>query len=152
MSAGSKATKTSQNFRAQIKTTFEVNGFSEISAEEMQVILSDRTPVSIPVFARNVEIGHDIYGNQWRADFVYARGRVRRVVHARWQQSSGSVDQKFPFFVENAKRLEFKSIFVLGGDGFKKGARAWLSSQKSLKIREVLSEEEFQEWANNGNL
>jgi len=148
MSGGAKAARTGANFRAQIKTTLECNGFRETT---MMGSYLDGLEVSQSLFGRNVVIGVDVYGNQFRADFVYVRGRTVRVIHARWQQASGSVDQKFPFFAANAMTLPYSSIFVLGGDGFKTGAREWLKQQKGRKIIEVFTEEEFQEWMNNGN-
>ena len=149
MAAGSKAVRTGINFRAQIKTTLECSGFRE--SPIIESYLSGEMTLVNPVFGRNVVIGMDIYGNEFKADFVYIKGKVIRVIHARWQQSSGSVDQKFPFFVANAKNLPYSSIFVLGGDGFKQGARVWLNSQKDSRIVNVFTEEEFQEWMNNGN-
>lgn len=148
MSGGAKAARTGANFRAQIETTLKCNGFRETSIMESYL---DGLSVGEPMFGRNVVIGDDIYGNEFRADFVYVKGNTVRVIHARWQQASGSVDQKFPFFAANARTLPYASIFVLGGDGFKTGAREWLKRQKGRQIIEVFTEEEFQEWMNNGN-
>jgi hypothetical protein len=153
MSAGAKASRNGKNFKAQIATTLTVNGFEEITKEEMTDILNGAY-CEKRVFAKNVVLGKNIYGVDWRTDFIYFNGNNRfRIIHARWQQVGGSVDEKFPFFVANARKANAKdSIFVLGGDGFKQGARDWLKAQKRHPIIEVFSEEEFQEWANNGNL
>jgi len=153
MSAGAKASKNGKNFKEQIATTLRVNGFSEITKEDMQSLIDcEGARLDKKVFAKNVVLGKNIYSGDWRTDFLYYNGKNFRILHARWQQVGGSVDEKFPFFVANAKKSDKLSIFVLGGDGFKQGARDWLASQVGLKIVEVFSEEEFQEWANDGNL
>jgi hypothetical protein len=156
MTDGAKAARTGMNFKAQIRTTLTSNGFTEITVQAMQERLASMTENTIvydgKFFAMNVHIGTDIYTCPWKADFVAVNGTTVRILHVRWQQVGGSVDQKFPFFVENARRLNYKSIFILGGDGFKQGARKWLQNQKNARIIEVFTEEEFQEWANNGNL
>ena len=111
------------------------------------------------VFSSDVVIkdDKDIYGAPMKVDFVYMDPGRRTpcvVIHARWQQVGGSVDQKFPFFMLNAKKCRYPVIFVLGGDGFKAGARKWLESEarRAKNVLHVFSEEQFQEWANNGNL
>lgn len=149
MAAGSKAIRTGANFRAQIKTTLECSGFTEVGNIDSYITSPNLPPC--PIFARNVLIGLDVYGNPLRVDFIYMKGNVRRILHARWQQTSGSVDQKFPFFAANAQQLPLSSIFVLGGDGFKDGAKQWLENQTGGRIYAVFGEEEFQEWMNNGN-
>jgi len=149
MSAGKKAVKDGANFKAQVETTLRVNGFRCVPAKEFVTRL---TRGESEVYAVNYEVGKNIYGKPWRANFVYRGKNGTRLIHARWQQASGSVDEKFPFFAQNAELLGLNSIFVLGGVGFKPEARTWLENQKGGRIIHVFAEEEFQEWANNGNL
>lgn len=157
------ASETGKNFKENVRTTVEENGhFIEItSIREMNEKLAEVQAGTIaPLakhFAVNLQIGKDTYDCPWKADFVTinganAPGSQVRVLHVRWQQVGGSVDQKFPFFVLNAMKLKCQSIFVLGGKGFKPGARKWLQNQKGNKIIEVFTQDEFQEWVNNGNL
>jgi len=152
MSGGDKAGKNSTHFKEQIATTMRVNGYKEIDKSAMQEILTGLVTCTEKVFAKNVVLGKNVYGVDWRTDFIYFNGKGFRIIHARWQQVGGSVDEKFPFFVANARKATKDSIFVLGGDGFKQGARDWLKAQKRPPIVEVFTEEEFQTWANDGNL
>lgn len=78
----------------------------------------------------------------------------------KWQQSSGSVDEKFPYLYLNCIEVmpEDDIIIVVDGGGAKKGAIDWLrrtaeekkyiTDKNSLKNISVMSLSEFLVWAN----
>jgi len=80
-------------------------------------------------------------------------------IECKWQQSSGSVDEKYPYVYLNAVEAmpEDHIIIVLGGSGAKKEAVEWLKQtagagkygaiEKGKKI-EVMSLDGFITWAN----
>ena len=71
----------------------------------------------------------------------------------KWQEVSGSVDEKFPYILENIrKKSPFKTIIIMDGDGFKEGIKEWLYSQVDDKFIGVFSLTEFIKWVNHGGL
>lgn len=110
---------------------------------------------------RNVPY-QSIYGHAAKTEFVIhsERRQLDVRVECKWQQVSGSVDEKFPYFYINCLEgmPENHVIIVLDGGGAKPGAVAWLRntcasrlyrslSNESKRI-EVMSLREFLIWAN----
>lgn len=93
-----------------------------------------------------------VYGCQGKSEFVFKdyfeTGNIR--IECRWQEEQGSVDEKFPYFLENAKLVTEREVWlVVDGGGAKPQAVAWLKrearrvSTKSIKVltlQEALSE------------
>ncbi len=74
-------------------------------------------------------------------------------IEAKWQQSGGSVDEKYPYLVANLKKYPaYHSIIVLDGGGYKAGAEAWLRTQTDGILLHVFNMVQFQIWTNKGNL
>jgi hypothetical protein len=81
-------------------------------------------------------------------------------IECKWQQSSGSVDEKLPYLYLNCIETmpETDIIIIAGGGGMKPGAIPWLKdavSQKKYvlpgmpeKNIQVFSIDEFMTWAN----
>ena len=81
-------------------------------------------------------------------------------IECKWQQSSGSVDEKLPYLYLNCIETmpETDIIIIAGGGGMKPGAIPWLkdavsqqkyvSSETPKKNIQVFSIEEFMTWAN----
>lgn len=86
--------------------------------------------------------------------------RLNIRIECKWQQSSGSVDEKLPYLYLNCieSMPETDIIIIAGGGGMKPGAIPWLKdavSQKKYvlpgmpeKNIQVFSIEEFMTWAN----
>ena len=81
-------------------------------------------------------------------------------IECKWQQVSGSVDEKLPYMYLNAIEAmpENHILVIIDGDGWKEGAIAWLkdaakqkkytnksSAQKKLEVMNLM---EFMTWAN----
>ena len=81
-------------------------------------------------------------------------------IECKWQQSSGSVDEKLPYLYLNCieSMPETDIIIIAGGGGMKPGAIPWLkeavfkkkyvSPEMPQKNIQVFSIEEFMTWAN----
>lgn len=71
-----------------------------------------------------------IYGTKSRSEFVVDSRRTgRRIrIECKTQDVGGSVDEKFPYLFLNMRNqvVENEVVFVVCGDGFKKGAVEWL--------------------------
>lgn len=101
---------------------------------------------------RQANVGIDIYGSEAQCDFLVhgvpgMEGGL--IIESKWQGSSGSVDQKYPFLVENImKCYPYPTIIVIGGGGYRHGAFLWLKNQvDGQKLIAVYTFEEFISWA-----
>jgi hypothetical protein len=96
-------------------------------------------------------IGVSIYGLPLKCD-LFVSGIVRfptgLIVESKWQEKGGSVDEKFPYLVENIKRkYPCPAIVVAGGGGAKPEAIDWLRRQADgYKLFAVFSLEEILTW------
>lgn len=82
-----------------------------------------------------------IYGCHSKSEFVYWHQptdlKVR--IECRWQQSDGSVDEKFPYLLANAQRMPEPFVwFIVDGDGARKEAVAWLRREAPLVKRKIV--------------
>lgn len=113
---------------------------------------------SLPGLCRRIvvtQVPHPgLYGQDSTSDFlILAEGnpKFRVLCEAKWQQSSGSVDQKFPYMVEDAKLSgEANIMFVIDGRGFRSGAIAWLKrkcAESTVPRMKVFDYAEFRAWA-----
>jgi len=108
-----------------------------------------------PIYTKQFPIGTSIYGTQQYADFLlfHPQKHVKcLVLESKWQQIGGSVDEKFPYLVQNIKRYPYPTILLLDGGGYKRDAEAWIRSQLGGNFLHVFSMKEFNIWANKGNL
>lgn len=92
-----------------------------------------------------------IYGGDKIADFrlaPVARFPDGLYIEAKWQDSAGSVDEKFPFVVACIREaFDLPAVLVVGGEGMKSGVMPWLRRQvDGLTLLEVLREHEFTRW------
>jgi len=103
-------------------------------------------------FAQQVRIGPNIYGHASRVDFVIdnlAAFPDGLIVESKWQDRFGTVDEKFPYLLENIQQCyPLPTIIVVAGGGAKPGAVGWLRSHcDGLKLVAVYSLEGFISWA-----
>lgn len=92
--------------------------YIELAANNVQVPYS---------YKRNVVVGHTIYNRPFKVDFV-VRDSLQRptYIEVKWQQSSGSVEEKFPFLLANLIQLQHPACLILDGNGYSSGAYTWL--------------------------
>lgn len=104
------------------------------------------------LFERQKFIGRGIFNSDLYADF-YIRSRddypIGLIIESKWQDVSGSVDEKLPYLVLNIKECyPCPAIIVLHGGGFRPGAEQWLRQQVDIKLIHVFRLEEFLSWCN----
>lgn len=103
---------------------------------------------------RQVKIGErSIYDSEIIVDImVYPGGNLPDglIIESKWQETGGSVDEKYPYLVENIKACyPMPCIIILDGNGYKRGAGTWLRSQvDGKKLLHVFSFAEFLSWCN----
>jgi hypothetical protein len=133
MSQGRKATLAGQRFENVIRS-----------------ILTNNSVSYIPQYT----LCKNIYGHPHRVDFFitnqpkFPKGLV---IQAKWQDSGGSVDEKFPFEVMNVReRYPCPAIFIVEGGGQKEGSLSWLRKQVDGKLIAVMDIKEFMSASNRG--
>jgi hypothetical protein len=72
------------------------------------------------------------------------------IIESKWQERSGSVDEKLTFLERNIKaRFPCPAIVICGGGGAREGMVEWMKNQvDGIKLIGVFSFEEFLTWAN----
>jgi hypothetical protein len=103
-----------------------------------------------------------IYNHKGKTEFVLKSKRydLDLRIECKWQQSAGSVDEKFPYLYLNCLfQMPENSIFIIvGGGGYKPGALEWLKkvceerwlsekldASKDIRVMDI---ETFLIWAN----
>jgi hypothetical protein len=110
-----------------------------------------------PLFTRQLNTCESIYGTQIFSDFMIYHPQKwpeKLIIECKWQQASGSVDEKYPYNVLNIReKYPSPCVILLDGEGYKTGAAEWLRRQvDGKKLLAVLSMVQFQKWVNNDNL
>lgn len=95
----------------------------------------------------------NIYGEYAKPDlFVqgipgYEQGLT---IEVKYQSVGGSVDEKYPFLIENIKlKYPFPTVIVIDGNGYRAGALAWLKMHiDGKKLIAIFDINEFLSWTN----
>ena len=142
-------------------TTLERFILSHLVDQAYTFVPRDRfTPARImgqPIFTRKFHVGASIYETPQYCDFIAyhpERWPKNLIIESKWQQSGGSVDEKYPYLVLNIQmKYNCPTILVLAGGGYKKGAEKWIRDQVGHgNLLAVFNMPEFARWVNNGNL
>ena len=105
-----------------------------------------------PIYSHQHHIGTNIYEKQRRVDFIVhhpTRLPNDLVIQCKWQASSGSVEEKYPFELMNIALDNIDAIILLDGGGYSHGAKKWLLSMagKDHTLKAVLDQGQFSRWA-----
>jgi hypothetical protein len=109
-----------------------------------------------PIYSRRFHIGKSVYGTPQYCDFILYHPQKwpnNLAIEAKWQQTSGSVDEKYPYLVLNIKtNYPCPTMLVMDGGGYKKGAEEWIRSQVGGNFMQVFNMQQFAAWVNKGYL
>ena len=109
-----------------------------------------------PIFSEQCTIGRDIYGKNRRVDFILyhpQRWPDCLVIQCKWQASSGSVEEKYPFEVLSTQMNEFSTIILLDGGGYTRGAENWLRGQAGKnKLLHVFNQGDLTRFVSSGRI
>jgi hypothetical protein len=149
---GSRANRTGKRLEEFITHELEESGYTYIDRMKWKIALY----LDQPIYTRQLFLCKSIYDTAVYGDFTLFHPKKYPdclVIESKWQESSGSVDEKLPFLVSNIKeRFPINAIVVIDGGGFKKGAIKWVQSQIDGKLLNVFSMSDFHKWVNKGNL
>lgn len=149
---GGRANRSGNTLENMVEGLLIGHGYAKLSAKEF----ASHALAKEPIFMAQVFVGKTIYETRMKVDFfVFHPSKYQDglIIECKWQQSAGSVDEKYPYLVANLLASEKASVIVLDGGGYKPGAKLWLERQ-SLENERLATFDlaGFTRWANNGGL
>jgi len=153
---GRQANKTGDVLERFIERILQDNGYVEFWDHKEQVF-ENRKSVGGKQYAMQVPCGTSIYETKRKCDVLVInqeRFPDGLIIECKWQQSSGSVDEKYPFALFNIIKIGVPTIILMDGGGYKPAAMKWLKDQADPKraLIGVYNMAEFQKMVNNGYL
>lgn len=150
------ANQTGNNLEVFVENILKQHEYTEFWNHKKQLYENIRS-VGGKQYAKQVPIGTTIYGSNRKCDFMVFNNEVFEkglVIECKWQQSAGSVDEKYPYLLYNIIKSGIPTIILLDGDGYKKQAMEWLKEQVDPRraLIGVYNMQEFQKEVNNGLL
>lgn len=157
MASGSRANRSGRVLENVVESVFQTHGYRVLRYSEWNR-QPDRFADESRLLLKNVPYT-TIYGHQGRSEFVVVvQGEPLLRIECKWQQSPGSVDEKFPYLYLNAAEMmeERTVLIIVDGGGAKPRAIEWLrrAAQERLFLKEpdkmirVMNQTEFVVWAN----
>lgn len=144
---------TGSNLERSAEALLVQSGYDQVPTAPLFFALRD---IEQPIYARQCETGRDIYGKRRRVDFILYHPRKwpsSLVIQCKWQASSGSVEEKYPFEVLSLQADGYPAIILLDGNGYSKGAEQWLKGQAGKnQLKHVFDLGDFQRFASRGQL
>ena len=150
--AGSQANYTGSNLEDFVESWVAKAGYQRVRRTEFIAAKY----LEQPIYANQFYLGQSVYATPLKCDFVLfhpEKWPQCLIIEAKWQQSGGSVDEKYMYLVTHIQeRYPWDTIIVLAGEGYRPGAETWLRSQVGKRLIAVYNMAQFQTWANRGNL
>lgn len=151
MNQGSFANYTGKKLEDMVSQTFEKLGLEVVSYNQYK-----KAPhlYGTELLLKNVDY-LSIFNHQSKSEFLLRSEKynLNIRIECKWQQSPGSVDEKYPYLYHNClTQIEEDVIIIADGGGAKPGAIQWLRTQceqtteKSMKVFTV---SEFKDWVSN---
>lgn len=122
--SGGKANLTGNHLERFVVGALEMSGYTRSELIKKQ-FFQNRSVIGGRQYQTQVNAGETIYASPRSVDlFVVNPQRFRDglVIECKWQQATGSVDEKYPFLCENIKKTAIPTIILLDGGGYKAGA------------------------------
>jgi len=152
MKQGTRANFTGNQLEELIYFTLEKKGYKFVEKQKFDMARY----IDQPIFTIQYPIARSVYDTQLYCDFILFHPEKYPdclVIESKWQQSGGSVDEKFPYLVLNIRdQYPCATVVLLDGGGYKKGAEKWLRDQEDEKLTHIFNMVQFQKWANSGDL
>ena len=158
MTQGGRANKFGQVLESTVEATLQGHGYFKVGhnvskKQQREYILNSTL---LPKrYARQVYIGTGIYESDIYVDFYVVGSDAipsGLIIECKWQQESGSVDEKFPYLNLNIKDCyPAPAVVVVDGGGMKPGAISWFKKQVNLNpnLLAVYTLASFIAWANH---
>lgn len=154
MSQGSKANTNGSSLENMVYQYLENKGYQYV--KDMKIDDQKIGLIKKLMYSKHYKIGNSIYNRPLYTDvIIYHPEKYPKflAIEIKWQQSGGSVDEKYPYLVQNIKeRFPCDALIILDGGGYKPGALEWLKNQTDMKLVNVFNLNEFIRWGNNGGV
>lgn len=133
----------------------QANSTGRVAESAIDAVLRARGYIPL----RQQMIGLGVYGTPIHVDFLLLEcPAIERatgipgglIIESKWQESSGSADEKYPYLVETIRFcFPCPAIILADGDGARPGAIRWLRDQvDGNKLFAVFSLKELVTWCN----
>lgn len=156
ISSGRKANKTGNLLECFVEHALQAKGHTEFWDHKGQ-LFENRRVVGGKQYAKQVYCGKTIYDTDRKVDFLVFNQALfpdGLIIECKWQQVSGSVDEKFPFLLFNIIKTAVPAVILIDGDGYRPAALKFLKDEvsKTSALRGAWTMKEFQTKINNGFL
>ncbi|MEQ8191790.1 MAG: PD-(D/E)XK nuclease superfamily protein [Candidatus Eremiobacterota bacterium] len=153
---GSLATGSGNTLEQTITGTLLSKGFTPVNYGEY---IKKKHNYGEELLLKNVPY-KTIYGHDGKTEFLLKSRKysIEVRIECKWQQASGSVDEKYPYLYLNCIEAmpEKDIIIIIDGGGAKEGAVKWLKkaaenhvyTANTIKNIKVFNLVEFVKWAN----
>ena len=155
---GALASNQGKILEKTVESTFKSKGFEIVKYRTWD---KNRSNYGDELLLENCPF-KNIYDHDGNTEFLIKSKKHNREIRieCKWQQSSGSVDEKFPYLYLNCIEAmpETEIVIIVDGGGARQGAIAWLkevgkskkytSEHNRNKIIHIFSLSEFIQWAN----
>lgn len=155
---GSLASNQGKVLESTVESTFSSKGFEIVNYRKWN---KKKDSYSSELLLKNCPFVN-IYSHDGNTEFLLLSEKYdcRIRIECKWQQSSGSVDEKFPYLYLNCIEAmpEKEIVLIVDGGGAKHGAVEWLksaignkkytSAENQDKTIHVFTLSEFIQWAN----
>ncbi|MDR3200542.1 MAG: 4-diphosphocytidyl-2C-methyl-D-erythritol kinase [Spirochaetales bacterium] len=155
---GSLASNQGKVLESTVESTFKSKGFEILMYRDWE---RNKNKYSDNLLLKNCPFVN-IYQHPGNTEFLLksAKYNCEIRIECKWQQSSGSVDEKFPYLYLNCidAMPEKHIVIIVDGGGARSGAVEWLKNaaankkytnkENQDKLVEVFSLTEFIQWAN----
>lgn len=156
VAGGTHANNTGNSLESFLEHKLTEKGY-QLFWNHRDQIFENRKSLGGKQYAKQVNVGATVYGSVRSADFLVINKDLfpdGLIIECKWQQSGGSVDEKYPFLVVNIMKTGVPTVVLIDGGGYKKSALEWLKNQVDPQraLIGVYTMSEFQKEVNNGFL
>lgn len=140
-----------------VEDTLRRYGYTEFQGSKKDVF-ANRKGIDGKQYIKQLPVGETIYKSTRKVDFMLFNQNNfpdGLIIECKWQQSGGSVDEKYPFLYFNILKTGVPTIVLLDGGGYKPAAKDWLAARAEENQKLLLgvwNMTEFQKQTNNGFL
>lgn len=153
MTQGGRANKSGKILESNIEAILKGHNYFQVGNHIQKEFLLNAALLP-KRYGKEVYIGTGIYHTELKVDFyVIGSPAISSgfIVECKWQESGGSVDEKFPYLNMNIQSsYPAPTIIVMGGEGMREGASNWLKARvnDNPNLLAVFSLDRFIAWAN----
>jgi hypothetical protein len=154
MNSGRRANHNGKGLENFLAGKLEENGF--IWCKDSAWLYRNRVSLKTRMYAKQVYVGLDQYGDKRIVDFFIVDNVIFPKSHiweAKWQQSAGSIDEKFAHLRDTIRHTGIPTTVIVGGGGCRPNRLEWFKRQSDGRVFcAVWTMEELQIAVNNGFL